>query len=76
MARKPMGLPAGIELRNGAIRIRFARDGKRCSETLTLPATQPGIAAAARLRDQVINLAKLGLLTDAKYAELFPGRSR
>lgn len=73
MARKPMDLPAGIELRNGAIRIRFARDGKRCSETLTLPATQPGIAAAARLRDQVINLAKLGLLTDAKYAELFPG---
>lgn len=73
MARKPMELPTGIELRSGTIRIRFARDGKRCSETLQLPPTQAGIAAAARLRDQVVNLSKLGLLDDVKYAEFFPG---
>lgn len=73
MARNSMDLPTGVELRNGAIRIRFTRDGQRYSETLPYPANQQGIAAAARLRDQVITLSKLGLLDDTKYVELFPG---
>ena len=73
MARKPMGLPAGLEIRGDAIRIRFSWDGKRRSETLTLPTTKSGIKAATSLRDQVVSLIKHGLLDEAKYAELFPG---
>lgn len=72
MARKPMEFPTGVEIRNGAIRIRFIFQGKRCSETLPYPDTPTGIASAARLRDQVIQLNKLGLLDEAKYSELFP----
>ncbi|KAB0549760.1 tyrosine-type recombinase/integrase [Pseudomonas argentinensis] len=72
MARKPVALPAGIEIRGDAIRIRFSWNRKRCSETLSYPATQAGINAASRLRDQVIQLIKLGLMTEQKYAELFP----
>ncbi len=73
MARKPMGLPAGLEIRGDTIRIRFSWDGKRRSETLTLPSTKAGIQTATRLRDQVIRLIKHGLLDEVKYAELFPG---
>lgn len=72
MARKPVALPAGIEVRNAAIRIRFAWKGKRYSETLALPPTQAGIAAASRLRDQVTQMIKLGIFDEMKYAELFP----
>lgn len=72
MARSTVALPTGVELRGGSIRIRFSRNGKRCSETLPYPNTSAGIAAASRLRDQVINLDKLGLLDEAKYTELFP----
>lgn len=72
MARKPMDLPTGLEVRNGKIRIRFRWHGKRYSESLIHPATQAGIAAASRLRDQVTTLIKLGLMDDLKYAELFP----
>ena len=75
MAGKPVDLPAGVELFRKSLRIRFTRDGRRCSETLSFPVTQKGIAAAAKLRDQVVSLNKLGLLDDAKYAELFPGSS-
>lgn len=75
MARKSVDLPTGVELRNGAIRIRFTWNGQRQSETLTYPATQTGIASASRLRDQVVQLNKLGLLDDTKYTELFPGSS-
>ena len=72
MARKPMGMPSGVELRNGAIRIRFTWNGERCSETLPYSATKEGIASASRLRDQVVSLNKLGLLSNDKYAGLFP----
>lgn len=72
MARKPMALPAGIELRNDTLRLRFSWNGKRCSETLTYPATQAGIAAASRLRDKVVQLIKLGIFDELKYAEMFP----
>lgn len=73
MARKPMGLPAGLEIRGNTIRIRFAWNGRRCSETLNYSPTKAGIAAASRLRDQVKDLIRHGAFTDAKYAELFPG---
>ena len=73
MARKSMDLPAGVELFRNSLRIRFTWNGTRCSETLPYPTTQKGIKAASQLRDQVGSLIKLGLLDDAKYAELFPG---
>ncbi len=72
MARKPVDLPPGLEIRNGRIRIRFKWNGKRCSESLAYPATQAGIAAASRVRDQVMSLIKLGMMDELKYAEFFP----
>lgn len=73
MDRKPVDLPAGVELVGRSIRIRFSWNKKRCCETLPLPQTAKGIAAAAGLRAQVKQLDKLGALTPQKYAELFPG---
>ena len=73
MAGKPVEMPTGVEIFRNSIRIRFTWSGRRCSETLPYPVTQKGIAAASKLRDQVVSLIKLGLLDDAKYAELFPG---
>ena len=72
MARKPMDMPTGVEVFRSSIRIRFIWNGRRCNETLPYPVTQKGIAAASILRDQVVRLAKMGLLDDAKYVELFP----
>lgn len=75
MARKPLELPTGIELIGQRIRIRFMHNGKRCCETLSYPQTPQGIKAAENLRAQVVQLAKLGMLSEQKYAELFPGTS-
>lgn len=72
MARKPLALPRGVELRGDTLRIRFQWNGKRCSESLTYPTTQAGIAAASRLRDQVVQMIKLGVFNEQKYSELFP----
>lgn len=72
MDRKPVDLPAGVELVGRSIRIRFSWNKRRCCETLPLPQTAKGIAAAANLRSQVKGLDKLGALTPEKYAELFP----
>nr|WP_256661042.1 site-specific integrase [Pseudomonas sp. DY-1] len=47
---------------------------RRC-ETLPYPQTPKGIAAAAGLRDQVVQLERMGMLTDEKYLELFPNTS-
>lgn len=75
MARKSVGLPAGMDLHHGSIRIRFMWNGSRRSETLPYPATQKGIKSASQVVDQVKGLIKLGLLDDDKYAELFPSSS-
>lgn len=75
MARKPAGMPTGVEIVGGSIRIRFMRAGKRCCETLAYPPTEEGVTAAAGIRAHVIQLAKLGMLTDEKYVELFPRTS-
>ncbi|WP_236412754.1 tyrosine-type recombinase/integrase [Pseudomonas syringae] len=55
--------------------MRFTWRGKRRCETLAHPQTPKGIKAAADLRDQVISLAKHGVLDDQRYAELFPNSS-
>lgn len=73
MARKPVGLPPGIEIRGDSLRIRFTWNGERRGETVAHPPTAQGIKAASRLRDQVVNLIRHNLLDDEKYAELFPG---
>ena len=73
MARKSVGMPAGMDIHHGSIRIRFMWNGCRRSETLPYPPTQKGIKSAAQTSDQVNSLIKLGLLDDDKYAELFPG---
>lgn len=75
MARKPMGLPTGVEFVGQSVRIRFTWRGERRCETLAHPQTPKGIKAAADLRDQVISLAKHGVLDDQRYAELFPNSS-
>lgn len=73
MAGSAMDMPTGVEIFRKSLRIRFTWNSRRHSETLPYPITKKGIAAASRLRTQVIDLIKLGLLDDAKYAELFPG---
>ncbi|MBN3965579.1 tyrosine-type recombinase/integrase [Pseudomonas gregormendelii] len=75
MARKPMGLPAGVEFAGQSVRIRFTWNGERRCETLAHPQTPKGIKAAATLRDNVISLAKHGVLDEKRYAELFPSSS-
>lgn len=72
MARKPVGLPVGVEFIGKSIRIRFTWNKKRCCETLPFPQTTKGIAAAEGLRSQVKQLDRLGALTTEKYIELFP----
>ena len=75
MGGKSLAMPTGVDIAKGSIRIRFMWDGKRRCETLPYPVTPKGLQAAAHLRAQVIQLAKLGVLTDEKYAELFPSTS-
>ena len=73
MARDSVELPKGVEFVGKSIRIRFSWNKKRRCETLPYPQTPKGIAAAAGLCSQVKQLDKLGMLTEEKYAELFPG---
>ncbi len=73
MARKPLGMPTGVEVIGNSIRIRFMWNGTRKCETLPYPATQKGIKTASGLRDQVVHAIKLGIMDEAKYAEFFPG---
>ncbi|APC18125.1 site-specific integrase [Pseudomonas frederiksbergensis] len=71
MARKPVGLPAGVEFAGQSVRIRFTWKFRRC-ETLAYPQTPKGIKAAADLRATVTSLIKHGVMDDQRYAELFP----
>lgn len=71
MARKPLGLPAGVEFAGQSVRIRFTWKFRRC-ETLPYPQTPKGIKAAADLRATVVSLVKHGVMDDQRYAELFP----
>ena len=72
MARKPMGLPTGVEFVGQSVRIRFTWNGQRRCETLPYPQTPKGIKAAADLRANVASLIKHGVLDDQRYTELFP----
>ena len=74
MARKSVELPEGVEVVGKSVRIRFTWKHRRC-ETLAVTSTAAGIAQAASVRTQVKQLIKLGVMTDDKYAELFPSSS-
>jgi len=74
MGRKSVALPEGVEVVGNAVRIRFTWKHRRC-ETLAVSPTASGISQAASLRAQVKQLIKLGVMTDDKYAELFPSSS-
>lgn len=75
MARKPMGLPTGVEFVGESIRIRFTWKGQRRCETLPYPQTPKGLKAAADLRANVTSQIKHGILDEQRYAELFPNSS-
>ena len=62
-------LPAGVRLRDGAIEINFTNNKERFYITLPHPATAEGISAAAKIRSELKNKAKWGILTDADIAE-------
>ena len=74
MGRKSVDLPEGVEVVGKSVRIRFTWKHRRC-ETIACAPTAAGIAQAASLRTQVKQLIKLGVMTDDKYAELFPNSS-
>lgn len=74
MGRKSVALPEGVEVVGNSVRIRFTWKHRRC-ETLAVAATASGISQASSLRAQVKQLIKLGVMTDDKYAELFPSSS-
>lgn len=76
MGRKSVAAwPAGVDDNNGTIRIRFMWNGRRQSTTVDYPQTPQGIQAAGNLRAHLAQLAKLGVLTPEKYAELVPSAS-
>lgn len=75
MGRKPVAKSDGVEIVGDSFRIRFMWNGRRCCETLAYPQTPQGRQAAASLRSTVSQLNKLGMLTEQKYAELFPTSS-
>jgi integrase len=74
VGRKSVVLPEGVEVVGNSVRIRFTWKHRRC-ETLAVAPTAAGISQAASVRTQVKQLIKLGVMTDDKYAELFPTSS-
>lgn len=62
-------LPAGVRLRDGAIEINFTHNKKRVYITLPHPADAQGIKAADKIRGDLKNKAKWGILTDADIAK-------
>lgn len=62
-------LPKGVRIRNGAVQIYFERNKKQYSITLPHPPTQEGIAAAIKIRSQLVTKAEWGVLTDIDIAK-------
>jgi len=65
-------LPKGVEYHGGKIRIWFMWNKKRWREPYPYPPTKANIAAAGRLRADVVSLIKMDALDARKYFELFP----
>lgn len=62
-------LPQGVRLRDGAIEINFSHNKKRIYITLPHSPTAEGISTAAKIRSDLKNKAKWGILTDADIAK-------
>ena len=62
-------LPQGVRIRNGAIQIYFERRKQAYNITLPHPPTAEGIAAAAKIRSELITKAEWGILTDIDIAK-------
>lgn len=64
----------GVEEHGRSIRVWFMLDGKRCREVLHDKApTQRNLAAAAKLRSEIVELIKRGLF---RYEQYFPNSPR
>lgn len=62
-------LPQGIRLRDGAIEINFTHNKQRQYITLPHPANAEGINAAHKIRSELKNKAKWGILTEHDIAQ-------
>ncbi len=62
-------LPAGVRIRDGAIEINFTHNKKRYYITLPHPTSAEGISAAAKIRGELKNKAKWGILTEHDIAQ-------
>ncbi|ELW81963.1 site-specific recombinase, phage integrase family [Acinetobacter sp. WC-743] len=62
-------LPAGVRIRDGAIEINFTHNKKRYYITLPHPTSAEGISAAAKIRGELKNKAKWGILTEHDLAQ-------
>ena len=58
-------LPTGVRIRNGSVQIYFERRKQAYNITIPHPPTAEGIAAAAKIRSELITKAEWGILTDA-----------
>lgn len=61
-------LPSGVRIRDGALEINFTHNKQRFYVTLPHPATAEGISTAAKIRGELKNKAKWGILSDADIA--------
>ena len=62
-------LPQGIRIRDGAIEINFTHNKQRQYITLPHPANAEGINAAHKIRSELKNKAKWGILTEHDIAQ-------
>lgn len=62
-------LPQGVRIRDGSIEINFTHKGRRHYITLPHPTSAEGISAAAKIRGELKNKAKWGVLTDHDLAQ-------
>ncbi|MCO8058873.1 tyrosine-type recombinase/integrase [Acinetobacter towneri] len=61
-------LPTGLRIRDGSIEINFTHNKQRHYLTLPHPPTTEGISTASKIRAELKNKAKWGILTDADIA--------
>ena len=62
-------LPTGVRIRENALEINFTSKKQRYYITLPHPPTAEGIRTAAKIRSDLINKAKWGILTENDIAQ-------
>lgn len=73
MDKSKSGLPPGVRTRGDAIEINFMWRGQRHFVTWPIAPTPQNIDAAGRVRAQVAQRSRLGILSDADLLTFFPG---